>query len=492
MTSTMPAATVDPVVRMPMGARAALEDALLAVVQVSPVVRQVLASASVRIPSIEPLVCFAGARTTGQDAAYWVQPATGRSFVGVGTAASIDLAGPGRFPAAASAWAGLLATTVSVGPAAGRPGAGPVLLGGAGFSDDASTDPCWAGFEHGRLDVPAILITTTAGETILTANVLVDMTTDGPTTVGSRLELIDRVLGGWSTHSAAGHDGPLPPLRELGGRPDRGDWSSSVARSSGAVGRGRIDKVVLARRVDMQASMPIDTIAVLRRLGTPAADAATAPVTVFAFTRGSRTFLGASPERLVEARGDAFRTIALAGTTGRDADPFTDARLAEALLTSEKDREEHVVVVEMLRETLAPLATTLDIDRVPHIVRLPTLQHLASDVSGVLRDDRGILDLVDRLHPTPAVGGWPRDAALELLDEQEHLDRGWYAGPVGWLDARGDGEFVVAIRSGVIEGDQASLFVGCGIVGDSEPDREWDESGMKLQSLVSALGRLEP
>ena len=108
------------------------------------------------------------------------------------------------------------------------------------------------------------------------------------------------------------------------------------------------------------------------------------------------------------------------------------------------------------------------------------------------KDSQVILDLVERLHPTPAVGGWPRAAALELLEEQEHLDRGWYAGPIGWLDARGDGEFVVAIRSGVVERDHASLFAGCGIVGDSEPDREWAESGMKLQSLASAIGRLEP
>ena len=302
--------------------------------------------------------------------------------------------------------------------------------------------------------------------------------------------------------AGAGPDGNASVLRELGGRPDRTDWSSSVARSSGAVGRGRIDKVVLARRVDLEAPGPIDVPAVLARLtevsgGTtaapsPAAGDAPAPVTVFAFTRGGRTFLGASPERLVEARGHAFRTIALAGTTSRDADPATDVRLSEELLASEKDREEHAVVVEMLRETLAPLASRLDIDRAPHIVRLPTLQHLASEVSGVLRDDRGILDLVDRLHPTPAVGGWPRAAALELLEEQEQLDRGWYAGPVGWLDTHGDGEFVVAIRSGVVEGARASLFVGCGIVGDSEPDREWAESGMKLQSLASALGRLEP
>ncbi len=253
--------------------------------------------------------------------------------------------------------------------------------------------------------------------------------------------------------------------------------------------------MVLARRADLLASAPIDTDAVLQRLA--AAPPATSPpngvpVTVFAFGSGGRTFLGASPERLVAVTGRSFRTIALAGTTGRDPDPVRDGELATALLASEKDREEHAVVVDMLRDTLAPLAGRLDIDRSPHVVQLPTLQHLASDIAGELHDDLGILDLVARLHPTPAVGGWPRAAALELLEEQEHLDRGWYAGPVGWVDARGDGEFVVAIRSGVIADDQAHLFVGCGIVADSEPDREWAESSMKLQSLASAIGRLDP
>jgi salicylate biosynthesis isochorismate synthase len=263
-----------------------------------------------------------------------------------------------------------------------------------------------------------------------------------------------------------------------------------VARSAGAVGRGRIDKVVLARSLQVQATSSIDPTVVLARLAAPSSRD-TVPVTVFAFDRGGRTFLGATPERLVEAQGRQFRTIALAGTTARGTDVASDGDLAATLLASEKDREEHAVVVDMLRETLRPIASRLDIDRAPHISRLPTVQHLASEVSGELRGDHGVLDLVDRLHPTPAVGGWPRTAALELLDEQEQLDRGWYAGPVGWLDANGDGEFVVAIRSGLVAGDQASLFVGCGIVGDSEPDREWIESELKLQSLVSALGRLE-
>ena len=235
--------------------------------------------------------------------------------------------------------------------------------------------------------------------------------------------------------SDSGHDVREATLREVGARPGRAEWAASVARSSGAVGRGRIDKVVLARRVDIETSPPVDALSVLERLGHRADADVTGPLTVFAFGRGERTFLGATPERLVEARGRAFRTMALAGTTARGDDPTSDAALATALLSSEKDREEHAVVVEMLRETLTAVADRLDIERTPHIRRLPTLQHLETEISGELRDDLGILDLVDRLHPTPAVGGWPRAAALELLEEQEHLDRGWYAGPVGWLDA---------------------------------------------------------
>jgi len=451
--------------------------------------QQVLVSASIRVEALDPLAWFAAARASGEDVAFWLQPGTGRSSVGVGVAVSIDVTGERRFLAAAAAWERWCTTGMCGGPAAGRPAAGPLLVGGATFADLPSTDPCWTGFEQGRLDVPAIQVTTVDGETILTANLVVDGSLDVTDAVEALLDRVHRVMDDALAYVSPVHQESLPLLRRLGSTPDHAEWSASVARSSGAVGRGRIDKVVLARRVDIEAAAPIDVPGVLARLG--ASPVGAAPVTVFALTRGKRVFLGASPERLVEADRRAFRTIALAGTTGRDPDPATDRRLAEALLASEKDREEHAVVVDMLRETLGPVASALDIERTPHIVRLPTVQHLASDVAGVLGADRSILDLVERLHPTPAVGGWPRAAALELLDEQEHLDRGWYAGPVGWLDARGDGEFVVAIRSGVVEGGLASLFVGCGIVGDSEPDREWAESSMKLDSVASAIGRLD-
>ena len=222
--------------------------------------------------------------------------------------------------------------------------------------------------------------------------------------------------------------------------------------------------------------LPSTSAAVLGASRAPTTPPSGAPVTVFAFSRGGRTFLGASPERLVAASGRSFRTIALAGTTGRSPTPRSTPASARRSWHPRRIARSTRWWSRCCARRCRHWPLGCDIDRTPHVVRLPTLQHLATDISGDLHDDLGILDLVDRLHPTPAVGGWPRAAALELLEEQEHLDRGWYAGPVGWVDARGDGEFVVAIRSGVIAGDQAHLFVGCGIVADSEPDREWAES----------------
>jgi isochorismate synthase len=492
-------AVFDPVTDAIAGVRGRMAEALDAAVHTAladpATARSLLVSAAVPFRMVDPIAWFAAAAALGEDAACWLEPATRRSMVGVGAAASVAVDGPDRFRAAAVAWAGMLADSIVGGPAVGQPGAGPILFGGATFAESASADACWASFETGRLDVPSILLNAMEDEAILTCSLMVQRSVDPSPAVVGLLDRVDRLCAALETRSMRPSGRATQLLHQVGGHPDRATWSSSVARAAGAVGRGRIDKVVLARRADLGAIAPIEVQEVLERLAaSPSATTAPddAPVTVFAFSREGRTFLGASPERLVAARGRSFRTIALAGTTGRDPDPAIDADLGAALLASEKDREEHAVVVEMLRDTLTPLASRLHIDRTPHIVRLPTLQHLATDLSGELHVDLGILDLVDRLHPTPAVGGWPRAAALELLEEQEHLDRGWYAGPVGWVDARGDGEFVVAIRSGVIADDQAHLFVGCGIVADSEPDREWAESSMKLESLTQALGRLDP
>jgi isochorismate synthase len=225
---------------------------------------------------------------------------------------------------------------------------------------------------------------------------------------------------------------------------------------------------------------------VLRRLEVSAPES-----TIFAVSRGPRTFLGATPERLVALRGREFTTMAMAGSTPRGGDEEQDLELAAALLDSDKEREEHAVVVSMLREALRPLAEELVIPHAPRVVPLRHVQHLVTPVSGRLRADADVLSLVARLHPTPAVGGMPRSLALELIAEEETHERGWYAGPVGWVDRDGNGEFVVGLRSGVVKRDEVTLFAGCGIVADSDPQREWDESSTKLLALGSALGVIE-
>ncbi len=147
------------------------------------------------------------------------------------------------------------------------------------------------------------------------------------------------------------------------------------------------------------------------------------------------------------------------------------------------------MVVEMLRGSLSPLAETLEVGATPGILALRDVQHLVTPVRGRLRDQDGLLGLAERLHPTPAVGGEPRDLALEMIAEHEGIERGWYAGPIGWLGADGDGELMVALRCGLVAGRDATLFAGCGIVADSDPSREWEESRMKLRPVASALGR---
>ncbi|MEA2536831.1 MAG: menaquinone-specific isochorismate synthase [Chloroflexota bacterium] len=450
--------------------------------------RRTLVSATVPVAWCDPVALFGAARALDEEAAIWLQQETGFGLVAIGSAWTVEATGFDRFRRVASTWSEIVVDALVRAPA-GVSGTGPLLLGGFGFGAESARSLTWSGFEAARLDLPSLLLTVTAGSTWLTASVVVDP--DGGaadvTAAGSR-----QIAQRWGA-LVAGATQPVPlvpasaELRIAGQVPEAREWQATVARFAGAVGRGRLDKVVLARRVDLQADGPIDVPAAIRRL-----EAAAPESTIFAVGRGTRTFLGATPELLVRSEGREFHTVAMAGSIRRGADAEEDERLARELLASEKDREEQAIVVEMLRETLTPVTDRLEIARRPSVVRLRHIQHLATEVRGRLRDPAGIVGLVERLHPTPAVGGAPRELALELIAEGEPLERGWYAGPLGWLDRRGDGEFVVAIRSGVVEGGTVSLFAGCGIVADSDPEREWEESLIKLRALATALGSLRP
>lgn len=250
--------------------------------------------------------------------------------------------------------------------------------------------------------------------------------------------------------------------------------------------QGAYKKVVLARAIqvetgDEEEAFPVEDVLTRLRELYPNAY-------IFAIQRGPRYFVGATPEQLVQSRQGHINTMALAGTAPRGASEEEDQQVGQELLRSLKNAGEHQMVVDMIKQELIHFCTNLRVADNPRLLKLKNVQHLATDISGELRNGHNILEIIATLHPTPAVGGVPLQAALEAIHSGEKLDRGWYAGPVGWLDARGNGEFAVALRSGLLDNDLATLFAGCGIVADSEPASEYIESCLKLQVMLRGLG----
>lgn len=260
------------------------------------------------------------------------------------------------------------------------------------------------------------------------------------------------------------------------------EWAASVAAATARIRAGELTKVVLARELQVDTDAPIDAASLLARLR------ALYPAALSFAVDG---FVGASPELLVSRVGDVVRAQPMAGTTPRTGDPDADQRRAAELLSSQKNRVEHQITIDMVHDTLLPWCSFLDAEPGPSVVPAGPVQHLASIVEGRLSHPApAVLDLVAALHPTPAVGGWPRDAALTLLAELEHADRGRYAGPVGWTDAEGNGAFAVGIRSAQLEGNCARLFAGVGVVADSDPSAELEETRAKAQALLGPIVRL--
>lgn len=446
--------------------------------------RATLVSFTTAVGAIDPLAVFQ--RTAGEERALWVQPASGFSMLAIGAAARLTGRGPERFAQVEAAMRRLLSTAV-VDQVEGCPIQAPVIMGGFAFDPAGERGPEWEGFPDALLAVPRLLFTRQGESCWVTVNSL--DSPDGDTLSHLR-DLADETRGVYPEDGRPAHREGSAGAALSEGAAD-GSWKDAVAEVVDDVRRGAVDKLVLARRVQVRLRQPVDPAEALRRLaeGYP-------HCTVFAFARGDACFLGATPERLVRVDRPArdgrdapsrVRADCLAGSARRGATEQEDRRLGETLLADPKERHEHAVVVRALREDLEPLCSQLDIPEAPGLLRIPNVQHLYTPIEGQLSQRRHILELVERLHPTPAAGGLPRDAALSLIRRYEPFDRGWYAGPAGWVDGRGEGEFAVAIRSALIRGQEAFLYAGCGIVAGSDPEREYAESCLKLRPMLWAL-----
>jgi isochorismate synthase len=440
----------------------------------------VVVSVSVPFPSLDPLDLFVRAGALVHDRLYWERPSDGVAVAGIGVAHAIEAAGAAE---AGYAWRALLESAL-VDDVHGGEMTGPLLMGGFAFappqaqSNERTCGTPWEGFPAGRLTLPRLSLATAGGASVLTVNSVLSATTDvqaetarllrwcecisGPATAGSRRRDEDVQV-----------DDLLP----------RREWEALVEDAVHACRNGALEKVVLARAVRARARVPFDPGAALERLREAYPNAY-----VFAVARGSRCFLGATPERLVRLRDGAVDATCLAGSAPRGETPEEDTRLGTALLASAKDRAEHAVVVRNVRAALEGVCHEVHSPDVPRLLRLRNVQHLYTPVDGRVSWPTCVLDLVQRLHPTPAVGGYPRAGALRFIRDREGLDRGWYAGPVGWLDRRGDGEFAVALRSALVRGAEAMLFAGSGIVAQSRASDEYVETCLKLRPMLNALG----
>jgi isochorismate synthase len=280
---------------------------------------------------------------------------------------------------------------------------------------------------------------------------------------------------------AAPHDAFAPPQLRL--LPSAEDYAEAVRRATDAIAAGDLRKVVLARTIEVDAGRELDPRRLASRLRAVDPDAF-----VFAAPTENGVIVGASPELLVSRHGRVVRSNPLAGSAPRAGDPDEDRALARGLGSSAKDREEHAIVVDAVAETLGPFCEDLRWDPEPVLLETANVWHLSTRFHGMLRDPApSSLELVRALHPTPAVAGTPTPAALASIAELEPFDRARYAGPVGWIDANGDGDWALALRCAELRGDRAIAYAGAGVVASSDPAAEVAETDRKFRAFLDAL-----
>ncbi|MGA2927682.1 MAG: isochorismate synthase [Solirubrobacteraceae bacterium] len=428
---------------------------------------------------VDPTAVAAGSRRPGEPWFCFEQPDRQRSAVAaLGSVRTLEARGPDRFGELARRWRELAAAAVadSLG---GPPGSGLAAVGGFAFAPEGGAGAAWDGFASASLLVPELTLVRRERSTWLTINVDVapdDVVEELATRVERRLEQLRELPLALLDPSPTGNytvGSPMPPSH----------YEEAVARAVQRIRAGELEKIVLAREVEVHAPVAHDPAAILGILRE-----AFASCYVFAVGRADATFLAASPELLIRREGQRASTVALAGSTRRSADPAVDDHLGEQLLHSSKDREENAIVARRIAQILRQHAVWVTAAAEPALVKVANIQHLGLPIRAQLASSIGAIELAGLLHPTPAVGGEPWTAAAQrLIPALEGLDRGWYAGPVGWTDSFGDGEFCVALRCALLRGSVAHCYSGCGIVRDSDPVAELAETEIKLQAMLPLL-----
>jgi menaquinone-specific isochorismate synthase len=440
--------------------------------------RAQLVSITIECERLDPLAVLESIYEPGELHFYAERPSADGAIAGAEAVVELSCDGPERFARAGAFVRETLAHTLAVG-AVNLPFGGPLFFSTFGFADAAAPG---APFPAARVFVPRWQVARTAETSVAVANTLVAPDAD-IAAIAQRIWRAHAKFGAfdYTAPSFTGVlEGTIADEREVGAV-DR--YAHNVAAGIAAIRAGRYRKIVLARARDLRATTRFHPLRALNELRQRFPDC-------YAFSAGNgagASFIGASPERLVAVAGGRLRTEALAGSAPRGRTAGEDAALAKQLLQSEKDLREHGLVLESIVRRLARVGIEAPANGRPRVRQLSNVQHLATPVEAPLPRDADIFRVVAELHPTPAVGGTPRETAVAHLRELEPFDRGLYAGALGWVNHAGDGEFLVGIRSALMQGETARVYAGAGIVEGSVPEREFVETELKMRALREAL-----
>lgn len=440
-----------------------------------------LLSVSIPAPGVDTAVFLHQA--LGQERFFWSEANGGLTLAGFGIAADLSAWGQDRFSQIQAQAQALFADAVI--PDASQPLAGPRLFGGFSFIDDFTPDNTWSIHYPAQFILPHYQLAQHNGESWLTLNAILppdeapeSLLPELQAALQTRLTLLQNAATVSPVHLVT------PSPLHLHYPMSYDDWAAMINHATQTMRRGPLNKVVLSRVCEIRYAQKVDVDGALAYLNAAYPDCYR-----FLFEpRPFHAFYGATPELIVGVNGRSLTTMGLAGSIGRGKTPAEDDALAQELINSAKNQHEHALVVQSIRRRLEPLTSKLTIPEQPGILQLGYIQHLYTPIQAVLKQADGVLPILQNLHPTPALGGQPRELAMPFISQAEPVPRGWYGAPVGWLDHHLDGAFGVAIRSAITQDRRVWLYAGAGIVADSDPQAEWDETALKFRPMLNALG----
>ena len=417
---------------------------------------------------------------------FWDHPRNNISISAAGKVRELKSTGPGRFDDISNKTKELK-EKISAYTAITHSMAGPLFLGGYSFSDH-NISPVWKKFGAARFILPEWTLVKTGEKHLLT--LIIERRDKAVHDIYT--EIIERVTdflnisgksNGTREKETNSEQNMLCNFQNLN---EKKHWISRVEKAKEYISNRDFEKIVLARTVELESKHPLSPTLLSYHLRQSYPECYNFIVQVDDDT----SFIGATPERLASFEDGVFKTEGLAGSASRGKSASEDAAIAQSLMRSEKDLEEHQFVVRAIDDSLSPYSYRVDHPNRPQIKKLSNVQHLFTPISASIKEGVEIHDLLNKLHPTPAVGGYPKIDSVPHIMEIEQIERGWYSAPVGWYNLNGCGEFAVAIRSALLHKNRAHLYAGCGIVSDSDPESEWEETIMKFEPMTNALNEL--